>query len=66
MIAWLGEEKLSFTGSKNGFKFTGLKFVTLSSDKYFLLPADWSRDGGVAIVLEESPEYRVEFEPGEG
>ncbi|ELT46005.1 hypothetical protein [Arthrobacter nitrophenolicus] len=60
------EEKVTAPGAKYGFKYTGLKFVTLSSDKYFLLPADWSRGRGVAIVLEESPEYRVEFEPGEG
>lgn len=60
------EEKVSVPGSKYGFKYTGLKFVTLSSNKYFLLPANWSRDAGTAIILEESPEYRVEFEPGEG
>ncbi|MEJ1178625.1 MULTISPECIES: hypothetical protein [unclassified Pseudarthrobacter] len=60
------EEKISTPGSKYGFKYTGLRFVTLSSGKYFLLPADWSRSAGVAIVLDESSEYRVEFEPGRG
>ncbi len=60
------EERISALDSKYGFKYTGLKFVTLSSGKYFLLPADWSRSAGVAIVLDESAEYRVEFEPGRG
>jgi hypothetical protein len=59
------EERVPGPDSKYGFKYTGLKFVTLSSNKYFLLPADWSRDAGAAIILEENPEYRVEFEPGE-
>lgn len=59
------EERLPGPESKYGFKYTGLKFVTLSANKYFLLPADWSRDAGAAIILEENPEYRVEFEPGE-
>ena len=60
------EEKISAPGSKYGFKYTGLRFITLSSGKYFLLPADWSRSTGVAIVLDASSEYRVEFEPGKG
>lgn len=60
------EEKISAPGSKYGFKYSGLRFITLSSGKYFLLPADWSRSAGVAIVLDESSEYRVEFEPGKG
>ncbi|MGM9473325.1 hypothetical protein ACS5PJ_15155 [Pseudarthrobacter sp. YS3] len=60
------EERISSPDSKYRFRYTGLKFVTLSADKYFLLPANWSRSSGVAIVLEESPEYRVEFNPGGG
>lgn len=60
------EERILVPGSKYGFKYTGLRFVTLSSGKYFLLSEGWSRTAGAAIVLEESPEYRVEFEPGEG
>jgi hypothetical protein len=60
------EERIVLVDSKYGFKYTGLRFVTLSSGKYFLLPADWSRNGGAAIVLDENAEYRVEFEPGKG
>ncbi|HJW00586.1 MAG TPA: hypothetical protein VJ617_15955 [Arthrobacter sp.] len=60
------EERIVLVDSKYGFKYTGLRFLTLSSGKYFLLPADWSRNAGVAIVLDESAEYRVEFEPGKG
>ncbi len=60
------EEPITTPGSKYGFKYSGLKFITLSSHKYFLLPADWSRSRGAAIILEESPDYRIEFEPGAG
>lgn len=58
------EETISNPEAKYRFKYTGLKFVTMSADKYFLLPANWSRGSGAAIVLDDSPEYRVEFIPG--
>jgi hypothetical protein len=58
------EETISRPEAKYHFKYTGLKFVTRSADKYFLLPANWSRSSGAAIILDDSQEYRVEFIPG--
>ena len=58
------EDKITDPAAKYHFKYTGLKFLTRSADKFFLLPEGWRRDKGVAIILEDNPEYRVEFIPG--
>lgn len=58
------EDRISDPDAKYHFKYTGLKFVTRSADKFFLLPEGWRRDTGVAIILDDNPEYRVEFLPG--
>lgn len=58
------EDRIPDPDAKYHFKYTGLKFVTRSADKFFLLPEGWRRESGVAIILEENPEYRVEFVPG--
>lgn len=60
------EEVISSPDGKYRFKYTGLKFVTLSAGKYFLLPAGWSRTSGVAIILDDDAENRIEFNPGGG
>jgi hypothetical protein len=46
------------------FKYTGLRLLIRSGDKYFLLPTRWSRENAVAIVLKESDSIRLEFTPG--
>ena len=46
------------------FSYTGLRLLIRSDDKYFLLSEGWSRQTGVAIVLVDGPDIRLEFEPG--
>ncbi|TQJ38037.1 hypothetical protein FBY33_0022 [Arthrobacter sp. SLBN-112] len=58
------EDRIPDPDAKYHFKYTGLKFVTRSADKFFLLPEGWRRETGVAIILDDNPEYRVEFLPG--
>ncbi|MHC6594271.1 hypothetical protein [Arthrobacter sp. C152] len=58
------EDRITDPDAKYHFKYTGLKFVTRSADKFFLLPEGWRRDTGVAIILDDNPEFRVEFLPG--
>lgn len=60
------ETEIMDRNSKYRFKYTGLKFITQSAGKYFLLPVNWSRQDGVAIILPVSSEYRIEFNPGGG
>lgn len=58
------EDRIPDPDAKYHFKYTGLKFVTRSADKFFLLPEGWRRGTGVAIILDDNPEYRVEFLTG--
>ena len=46
------------------FRYSGLKLVLRSNDKYFLLPAGWSGPDGSIIVLPDSEALRVEFRAG--
>lgn len=45
------------------FRYDGLKLVLQSGDRYLLLPAGWSRAQGVAILLQESENIRLQFSP---
>jgi hypothetical protein len=45
------------------FRYSGLRFVARSEARYVLLPENWSRQRGSAIILEDRPELRFEFEP---
>jgi len=45
------------------FSYSGLKLLIHSGGKYFLVPSDWTRSNGVAIVLPDSNDRRVEFIP---
>jgi hypothetical protein len=46
------------------FRYDGLKLLVRSGDKYFLLPQNWTRKTGVALVIRDTPDIRVEFGPG--
>lgn len=55
------EQPLSGTDPAYRFRYTGLRLLIRSADRYFLLPDDWARGASVAIVLRDSPDYRFEF-----
>lgn len=44
-------------------RYDGLKLVLQSGNQYFLLPADWSREDGAAIILPRGDTIRLEFTP---
>jgi hypothetical protein len=46
------------------FRYSGLRLLVHSADKYFLVNDDWSRERGVTIVLRDTSDIRVEFTPG--
>jgi hypothetical protein len=58
------EMRLDRRDSAYAFRYTGLRLLVRSGGKYFLLPDGWSRQRGVAIVLSDTDELRVEFGPG--
>jgi hypothetical protein len=47
------------------YRYSGLRLLVRSGDKYFLLPEQWSRQDGTAIVIPDTSDIRLEFSPGE-
>jgi len=45
------------------YRYTGLRVVIKAGDKYVLLTEGWTRDSGRAILIEDTAEVRLEFEP---
>jgi hypothetical protein len=46
------------------FRYSGLRLLIRSANKYFLVNDSWSRERGVTIVLQDAPDIRLEFTPG--
>jgi hypothetical protein len=58
------ERLLGGRDSAYRYRYVGLRLLTRSGGKYFLLPEEWSRATGAAIVLPDSPSLRFEFGAG--
>ena len=59
------ETALDRRDSAYAFRYEGLRLLVRGGDKYFLLTETWSQKDGVAIVLPDTDELRVEFRSGE-
>jgi hypothetical protein len=46
-------------------RYSGLRLLIKSDDRYFLIPNDWTHDDGVTILLLDDDSIRIEFEPGQ-
>jgi hypothetical protein len=55
------ETRLSGTDSAYRFKYTGLRLLAQSKDRYFLLPDGWSKYHPVTIVLPDTNDIRVDL-----
>jgi hypothetical protein len=53
------------SGNGYRYRYSGLRLLTESSGRVILLPDDWQRNKGPAIVLEENG-LRLEMYPGSG
>lgn len=62
--AGVAERRLPARDSAYAFSYSGLRLLVRSGGKYFMVPADWTRSDGTAIVLDDRPEYRFEFGTG--
>lgn len=52
-------------GSEYRWRYAGLRLLVRSDSRYFLLPAQWQPHVSTAIVLDEGPGLRFEFQdPG--
>lgn len=58
------DERLSADDGAYRHRYSGLRLLIRSDDKYFLLPEGWTRARGAAIVLADDPAYRFEFAAG--
>lgn len=62
--ASIRETVIAGAASNYQFRYSGLRLLVRSSGKYFLLSDGWSRQTGVALIVEDSAEIRVELRPG--
>jgi hypothetical protein len=46
------------------FRYSGLRLLVHSANKYFLVNSGWSRQRGTTIILADTPDIRLEFSPG--
>jgi len=56
--------KIATSSSAYKYRYSGLRLLIHSASKYFLVNDGWSRDRGVTIVLQDTPDIRLEFRPG--
>jgi hypothetical protein len=61
----VAETGLNAPDSAYRFRYTGLRLLIRSADKYFLVPDAWSHETGTAIVLEDTTSIRLEFKAGQ-
>jgi hypothetical protein len=47
--------------SKYHFRYTGLRMLVRSDNRYFLLPKNWRRGADAVVVLSESDDVRLQF-----
>lgn len=45
------------------YRYEGLRLIRESSNQYLLLPAQWSQQQGVAVLLPRNDSLRLEFRP---
>lgn len=58
------ETRLTTPDAEYGVRYSGLRFLAHSAHKYFLLPDGWTRAAGTVVVLEDTPDIRLEFKAG--
>lgn len=51
-------------GARYTHRYTGLRLLIQSNDKYFLLSEGWTPSMGSVVVIEDEPDIRVEFSAG--
>lgn len=47
------------------YKYSGLRLLVRSADKFFLVPDRWTRDDGAIIILKDEPSIRIELRSGQ-
>jgi hypothetical protein len=58
------ETPLEGVDSAYRYRYRGLRSLLRNGGKYFLLPALWSHDEHITIILSETPSIRLQFDKG--
>jgi hypothetical protein len=58
------ETPITTPNAEYRFRYTNLRLIIRSDERYFLLPEGWTRSTGTAILLQDTPNIRLEFSPG--
>jgi len=56
--------KITMADSAYKFRYSGLRLLVYSGNKYFLVNDKWSHEHGITIVLHDTSDIRLEFTPG--
>lgn len=57
-------ERNDMADARYRYKYSGLRLLVRSADKFFLLPEGWDRDEGTTIIIKDEPSIRIELKPG--
>jgi hypothetical protein len=57
-------EEMSADKEAYRYRYSGLRFLVRSADRFFLLPEAWSEENAHTIIIRDSDEIRVEVMPG--
>ncbi len=57
-------DRLADQDARYSHRYSGLRLLVRSNDKYFLLPENWTPSTGTVLVIPDGPEIRLELSPG--
>jgi hypothetical protein len=57
-------ERNTVPDARYRYKYSGLRLLARSGEKFFLLPGDWTRAKGTLLVIRDDPSIRIELRPG--
>ncbi|KUG57367.1 hypothetical protein AVL61_16910 [Kocuria rosea subsp. polaris] len=57
-------ERNDMPDARYRYKYSGLRLLVRSADKFFLLPNGWTHGKGTTIIIKDEPSIRIELKPG--
>ncbi len=57
-------DRLSEQDARYSHRYSGLRLLVRSNDRYFLLPENWTPSTGTVLIISDSLEIRLELSPG--
>jgi hypothetical protein len=57
-------DRLPDKDARYSHRYSGLRLLVRSNNRYFLLPDNWNPSTGTVLVIPDEPEIRLELSPG--